>query len=566
MAHAVPVDRVDARHCWHGVNIVVMTQEGPKESSENTKEQGKAHGEAAKAELNPWISTLLAPIVIAIVGTYATSVYGTKQDELKKIEVVEKFLPYFTGQGRPFSDALAAGTVLIHLGYSDLATELMLGIGSKGEELPAAAAGSTPSHKRPFSEDVRYIAFFDEHAGSTVPRLCESAGREFGRNDDSEALLARLIPQSESARNVLLSVVGAHKTNATKARGALRALLVATKDGQFGNGGGFIRSWSQDGAPMALALRAVIEGSSVEPVLKVLAIESIARISRYSISINDKAAEPVLSTRSFVEQAMLRTVKSPHGARVAAIRGYINGSGYADGGVQFDKRARALLLSIAKANGDDDLTVRELAANAVRGWDDDAFVAMIKQTSDTERRIGILGVGSGCSFGKCKETVGNSQNDSRLDALLSTVKTADSALQQLIVQRLIDFSSEPRAVSALKSTATSAEEYDARFAAYEALARDTNPDSRRFILDSLSGKEGDRSTAFYVVVDNCSKEFDEPLRNGAGAEVDAEQRASMEEMLKDRRVKCRAGVPGMRPSVTLRPQNPRSIGRTDPPR
>jgi Protein of unknown function (DUF2934) len=81
--------------------------------------------EASKRTISPWVQVLIVPVLVALVGAFVTYAYNRKQDEINRIQTMEKFIEYFS-PGHPPEQQVAALLTMMKLGYTDQAIDLLL--------------------------------------------------------------------------------------------------------------------------------------------------------------------------------------------------------------------------------------------------------------------------------------------------------------------------------------------------------------------------------------------------------------------------------------------------------
>lgn len=93
-------------------------------------------------------------------------IYNHKQDQVRRIEVLDKFLPYFSPP-KEHTHALVGARALIDLGYTDLAIDLLTASESRSVEKGKEEDGTLITTT--FGEEPQFLGFFTEHAAKTIP-------------------------------------------------------------------------------------------------------------------------------------------------------------------------------------------------------------------------------------------------------------------------------------------------------------------------------------------------------------------------------------------------------------
>src|ERR1700731_618666 len=169
-----------------------------------------------KQTINPWIQVLIVPVFIALVGGFVTFLYNKKQEEISRVQTLEKFIEYFS-PGHPPEQQVAALVTMMKLGYTDQATDLLLFV------FTGQVLGSHPA----------VVNFVQTYGEVLLPRLCTlvetspSAEGVFGPASGiryTVVLYIRQILQTDSGKTKFITLITDNDVDEDIRSGALYAL------------------------------------------------------------------------------------------------------------------------------------------------------------------------------------------------------------------------------------------------------------------------------------------------------------------------------------------------------
>jgi hypothetical protein len=244
--------------------------------------------------ISPWLQVLIVPVLVALVGAFVTYSYNHKQDEINRIQTMEKFIEYFA-PGHPPEQQIAALVTLMKLGYTDQAVDLLL-FAFNGQVLESHPA---------------IVNFVQGYGPNLLPRLCtlvETSRKAEGFPLQSgirhtAILYIRQIVDTDSGKTDFVNLITNRNIDEDTANGALYALNDVLTNSDWDAVFGLPESAK---TAFINALRKVIFSSDYSIMTKELAVDALSKLKDSA----ERALQEIITARTLSDYVRSRALEA----------------------------------------------------------------------------------------------------------------------------------------------------------------------------------------------------------------------------------------------------------------